>query len=103
MGLFKRGKRKNALKPLTILGVTMGWEFRPTLCFTDGYVLPRSVVSWQYARYFTRGDWPTDPESGEKLPMVSTPWPTEAWVSKAIKRDTIHTPVVHRKGAHSHA
>jgi hypothetical protein len=53
-----------------IIGVTMSWTGRPCLSFKGGYILPYNVERSQFPQYFKNGDWPTHPDTGEKLPIA---------------------------------
>jgi len=50
-----------------ITGVTMGFDLKPTLQFDGKYVLPRKAERTLYGEYYKNGQWPTDPNTGEKL------------------------------------
>jgi hypothetical protein len=53
-----------------IVGVTMSWSARPCLCFKGGWILPYDIERMRFAHYYKNGDWPTHPETGEKLPIA---------------------------------
>lgn len=57
--------------------VTIGWDGLPTIVLDSGHILPRRAEQIIHAKYYQAGAWPTDPETGEKLPiepMRSTSW-----------------------------
>ena len=52
--------------------VTMSWDGEPTTTNGDGYILPRRAEMILNAKYYqtkTKGEWPTDPMTGKKLPI----------------------------------
>lgn len=54
-----------------IIGVTLGWDGKPHLCFKDGRYLPTRAERLLYPSYFVKGqDWPVNPETKEKLPIA---------------------------------
>jgi hypothetical protein len=55
---------------LEIIGVTLGWDGKPHLCFTGGKILFGDADRILYPKYFENGDWPTDPITKEKLPIA---------------------------------
>jgi hypothetical protein len=55
---------------LEIIGVTLGWNMKPTLCFPGGNILPRGLDKILYPQYYENGDWPTDPLTKERLPIA---------------------------------
>jgi hypothetical protein len=58
-----------------ITGVTLGWDLNPTLEFDNRYVLQRSAEKSIYGKYYPKGmpgEWPIDPETGEKVPIGPT-------------------------------
>ncbi|NRA48043.1 MAG: hypothetical protein HRU12_02830 [Phaeodactylibacter sp.] len=72
--LFKRKAKHQPKKPETDgkLYVTMGYDLWPTITKGDGYVLPRRAEKIFYGKYYPTGkpgEWPVDPETGEKLPL----------------------------------
>lgn len=53
--------------------VTLDWMGRPITTNGDGYILPRDAEMIINAKYYptgTLGEWPVDPETGEKLPKA---------------------------------
>ena len=64
---FRRRKKRDANK---IIGVCLGWDGYPHICFADGTYLPTKAERILYPEYFTEGDWPTNPVSNEKLPIA---------------------------------
>jgi hypothetical protein len=63
--------------------VTMGFDFEPTTTKGDGYILPRKAEMILNAKYYptgTVGEWPIDPETGEKLPIK--PWEKEVTLAE---------------------
>lgn len=75
MNLFFWRKKKEIIpdEPIiqekNIVGVTMSWGGRPALCFKGGWILPSDIERMRFPNYFKNGDWPTHPETGEKLPI----------------------------------
>lgn len=57
---------------LKIRGVTLGWDGRPHLCFDNGNILFGDADKRLFPEYFKNGEWPTDPETGEKLPITGS-------------------------------
>ena len=55
---------------LKIIGATLGWDMKPHLCFEDGSYLFGNGERIIYKEYFQNGDFPTDPITKEKLPIV---------------------------------
>lgn len=54
-----------------VVGVTLGWNGKPSLLFDDGKILfCREAELALYPEYFSSGEWPTDPITQEKLPML---------------------------------
>lgn len=53
-----------------IIGVTLGWDLKPHICFEGGKYYPEKAEKIFYPEYFKNGEWPTDPKTGEKLPIV---------------------------------
>jgi hypothetical protein len=53
-----------------IIGVTLGWDLKPHLCFKGNTYLPSEAERIFYSQYFQHGDYPTDPITGEELPIV---------------------------------
>jgi hypothetical protein len=51
------------------IGATMSWSGTPCLCFEGGYILFGNAERILYPEYFTNGDWPTNPDTGENLPI----------------------------------
>lgn len=55
---------------MRIVGVTLGWDGRPTLLFENGRILPRDWEKLRFPEYYPTGkdgEWPVDPKTGEKL------------------------------------
>lgn len=53
--------------------VTMDWAGNPITTKGDGYILPRNaemILNKQYYPNGIIGEWPCDPNTGEKLPIV---------------------------------
>lgn len=53
--------------------VTLGWDLCPTIELEDGSILSRKAERIIHGAYYpkgTRGEWPVDPYTGEKLPMA---------------------------------
>lgn len=53
--------------------VTLGWDGLPTILLEGGGVLPRGAEKIINSKYYPggeRGEWPIDPETGKRLPMV---------------------------------
>lgn len=53
--------------------VTLGWDRNPTLQLEDGMIYPRSAENIFNKKYYPKGikgEWPCDPETGEKLPIA---------------------------------
>lgn len=53
--------------------VTMDWEARPITTLGDGFILPRRAEMILNSKYYPKGmpgEWPCDPITGEKLPIV---------------------------------
>lgn len=50
------------------VGVEMGWDMMPHLCFADGRILFGDADKYLYPEYWKDGAWPTDPVTHEKLP-----------------------------------
>ena len=55
--------------PDKIIGVTMDWGAHPCLAFAGGHIYGSHTDKILYPEYYKYGDWPTDPETGEKLPI----------------------------------
>lgn len=55
---------------MKVIGVTLGWDGQPHLCFTGGKILWGNADRILYPTYFENGDWPTDPVTKEKLPIA---------------------------------
>jgi hypothetical protein len=53
-----------------IIGVTLGWNLKPTLMFDDRSILFGGADRILYPEYFKNCDWPCDPITGEKLKIV---------------------------------
>ena len=52
--------------------VTMDWLGRPVTTDGDGFILPPAAEMIINGRYYPNkkyGEWPVDPETGEKLPI----------------------------------
>lgn len=69
--LFRRTP-KPKLDPHKIIGVTLGWDLEPHICFETKTYLPTKAERLLYPEYFVYGDgiWPTDPITKEKLPIA---------------------------------
>jgi hypothetical protein len=55
---------------MKIIGVTLGWDGKPHLCFEDGSILWGNADRILYPEYFRHGEFPTDPITGEPLKIV---------------------------------
>ena len=55
---------------MKVIGVTLGWDLKPHLCFEGGFILWGDADRILYPQYFENGDFPTDPITKEKLPIV---------------------------------
>lgn len=56
-----------------IIGVKMGWSYKPQLCFEDGKILFSSDADYLfYKEYFPdgKGAWPIDPITKNKLEII---------------------------------
>jgi hypothetical protein len=54
--------------------VTLGWDGLPTIVNEDGTIYPRKAELIFHAKYYPNWPdqpWPTDPKTGEKLPIES--------------------------------
>lgn len=54
--------------------VTIGWDGLPTIVNKNGTVYPRKAELIFHAEYYPNwpdDPWPTDPKTGEKLPIES--------------------------------
>jgi len=52
--------------------VTIDWAGDPITTKGDGYILPRKaemIINKEYYQTGKPGEWPTDPVTGEKLPI----------------------------------
>ena len=52
--------------------VTMDWAGNPITTKGDGYILPRRAEMIINEKYYPNkevGEWPCDPDTGEKLPI----------------------------------
>lgn len=59
--------------PTEIIGVTLGWNGAPRLCFGDGRIFVGSSLDLLfYPEYFPKGknSWPINPKTGIELPIV---------------------------------
>jgi hypothetical protein len=69
-----RGKRREPntkpKKELQIIGVTLGWDLKPHLCFKGGKILWGNADRILYPEYFIEGEFPVDPVTKEKLIIV---------------------------------
>jgi hypothetical protein len=68
--IFFKNKAKVDKSNLEIIGVTMGFDGKPHLCFTGGYILWGNADKVLYPQYFQDGEYPTDPITREKLPIA---------------------------------
>lgn len=53
--------------------VTMDWNGHPITTNGDGYILPRKAEMILNGEYYPNrivGEWPCDPKTGDKLPIV---------------------------------
>lgn len=53
--------------------VTLGWDMNPTIQIDGKYVLPRRAEMIINSKYYPNGkvgEWPIDPNTGNKLPMA---------------------------------
>jgi hypothetical protein len=53
-----------------IIGVTLGWDGKPHLCFEGGKILWGNADRILYPQYFRNGEYPTNPVTNEKLPIA---------------------------------
>lgn len=52
------------------VAVTMGWDLRPTLVFSDGKILSKKAELCFYPEYYPDGcEWPIDPTTGLNMPI----------------------------------
>lgn len=65
---------------MKIIGVALGWDGKPHLCFEDGKILFGNADKILYPQYFKKGDFPTDPKTNEKLPIV------KLWVCRSLNQ-----------------
>ncbi len=67
-GICKKVDMVAREKPVS---VTLGWDMKPALQFSDGKIYPRSIEKDWYSEYYPDGvEWPVDPDTGEKIPMA---------------------------------
>jgi hypothetical protein len=67
---FKRKKQQKTKEKHRIVGIVLGWDMKPHIGFDDGTYLPTDAERILYPAYFTKGDWPHDPVTGEKLKIA---------------------------------
>ena len=74
--LLQRLFSTNKISPTRVVPgqayVTMGWDLHPSVTKDCVHVLPRSAEMIINAKYYptgTVGEWPCDPDTGEKLPI----------------------------------
>ena len=55
---------------MKVIGVTLGWDGRPTTVMENGKVFSRYVEDICRSDYYPDGPgtWPCDPKTGERLP-----------------------------------
>jgi hypothetical protein len=71
--LLKINKPKVEEKSVTTVYVTIDWSGNPITTKGDGKIYPRKVEMILNDKYYptkTIGEWPCDPDTGEKLPMI---------------------------------
>ena len=52
------------------VSVTLGWDMKPALKFSDGKIYPRKIEKEWYSNYYPNGAlWPIDPNTGGKIPL----------------------------------
>ena len=55
--------------------VTLGWDGRPTVSTYDGRIFSRKnedIFNKEYYPTGEPGEWPIDPKTGEKLPILKS-------------------------------
>ena len=64
-----------------IVGVTLGWDAKPTTVHADGMVHLRTAENLLHWEYYPDGSgtWPRDPQTGEKLPTWHREDPPGLW------------------------
>lgn len=69
---FTKKKPLPKKDPNKIVGVCLGWDFKPHICHEDGTYFPTEIERIRYPEYFVFGDgqWPVDPITKEKLPIA---------------------------------
>ncbi|HZG16938.1 MAG TPA: hypothetical protein VE710_18260 [Candidatus Bathyarchaeia archaeon] len=68
---FRKNKPPTEKKDkFEIIGVTIGFDLKPRLCFAGGKILYGNADQILYPQYFQDGEWPTDPVTKEKLPIA---------------------------------
>ena len=69
--IFKKKKACQEIDSNKIIGVCLGWDLKPHLCFEDRTYLPTKAERILYLEYFIEGqEWPINPETKEKLPVA---------------------------------
>ena len=54
-----------------VIGVCLGWDGNPHLCFDNKTYLPTKAERILYPSYFIDGqNWPVNPTTKEKLPIA---------------------------------
>jgi hypothetical protein len=69
--------------------VTMDWAGDPITTRGDGYIFPRKAEMIIHGRYYPNGkigEWPCDPETGERLPVLPISVQKKVFIGELLVR-----------------